>query len=120
MNTGTLLGVWAHPDDEAYLSAGLMAAARRHGHRVVVVTATAGEHGTAHPDVWPPARLAAHRRDELAASLAALGVVEHLVLGHADGGCHLVDGTGHDRGADRRRPPRHHRDVRPRRHDGPC
>ena len=28
---GTVLGVWAHPDDEAYLSAGLMALARRHG-----------------------------------------------------------------------------------------
>jgi LmbE family N-acetylglucosaminyl deacetylase len=25
----TLLGVWAHPDDEAYLSAGLMAEFRR-------------------------------------------------------------------------------------------
>ena len=25
---GTLLGVWAHPDDEAYLCGGLMAAAR--------------------------------------------------------------------------------------------
>ena len=24
---GTILGVWAHPDDEAYLSAGLMAMA---------------------------------------------------------------------------------------------
>ena len=25
---GTVLGIWAHPDDEAFLSAGLMAAAR--------------------------------------------------------------------------------------------
>ncbi len=24
MNRRTLLGIWAHPDDEAYLSAGLM------------------------------------------------------------------------------------------------
>ena len=46
---GTVLGVWAHPDDEAYLSAGLMALARRAGQRVVVVTATAGEHGTRRP-----------------------------------------------------------------------
>ena len=38
--TGTLLGIWAHPDDECYLSAGLMADAVRHGHRVVCVTAT--------------------------------------------------------------------------------
>ena len=35
---GTLLGVWAHPDDEAYLTAGLMAVARAAGNRVVVVT----------------------------------------------------------------------------------
>lgn len=26
---GTLLGIWAHPDDEAYLSAGLMATVRQ-------------------------------------------------------------------------------------------
>ena len=42
---GTLLGVWAHPDDEAYLSSGLMALARRHGQRVVVLTPTDGEDG---------------------------------------------------------------------------
>lgn len=62
---GTLLGVWAHPDDEAYLSAGLMALARRDGQRVVVVTATFGEHGTDDPHRWPPTRLARHRRQEL-------------------------------------------------------
>jgi hypothetical protein len=30
---GTVLGVWAHPDDEAYLSAGIMGALRDAGHR---------------------------------------------------------------------------------------
>ena len=34
-----LLGVWAHPDDEAYLSAGLMARVVDHGGSVTVVTA---------------------------------------------------------------------------------
>ena len=87
---GTILGVWAHPDDEAFLSAGLMAIARRHGHRVVVVTATAGEHGTADPGRWPPSRLGALRRRELAASLAALGVSEHHLLDWPDGGLSLV------------------------------
>ena len=29
---GTILGIWAHPDDEAYLSGGLMALARDNGH----------------------------------------------------------------------------------------
>ncbi len=88
---GTVLGVWAHPDDEAYLSAGLMALARRHGRRVVVVTATAGEHGTDDPDCWPPARLARSRRKEMAASLAAIGVDEHRWLGYSDGACADAD-----------------------------
>lgn len=87
---GTVLGVWAHPDDEAYLSGGLMAAARLAGQRVVVVTATTGEHGTPDPRRWPPARLARTRRLESAASLAALGVTEHHWLGYADGGCAAV------------------------------
>jgi LmbE family N-acetylglucosaminyl deacetylase len=79
--------VWAHPDDEAYLSAGLMALARHGGQRVAVITATAGERGTDDPVRWPPARLARRRRRELAASLAACGVHEHHWLGYADGGC---------------------------------
>jgi LmbE family N-acetylglucosaminyl deacetylase len=89
----TLLGLWAHPDDEAYLSAGLMYEYVQNGDRVVVVTATAGELGTDDTDVWPSARLAAHRKRELAASLAAVGVTEHYVLDYADGGCAGVDGT---------------------------
>jgi LmbE family N-acetylglucosaminyl deacetylase len=82
---GTVLGVWAHPDDEAFLTAGLMAAARDAGNRVVCVTATLGERGTSDPAVWPPKRLAAVRERELRASLAALDVTEHHVLGFADG-----------------------------------
>jgi LmbE family N-acetylglucosaminyl deacetylase len=91
--TGTLLGVWAHPDDEAYLSAGLMAAARRRGERVVVVTATAGEHGTSDPDRWPPRRLGRLRRGELRRSLRLLDVHELHLLDYPDGGCHRFDGT---------------------------
>jgi LmbE family N-acetylglucosaminyl deacetylase len=90
----TLLGVWAHPDDEAYLSAGLMAGFRSRGERVVMVTATAGERGTSDPEAWPPARLAAVRRAELRASLTALGVHEHHVLDFEDGRCGERDGSG--------------------------
>lgn len=91
---GTILGVWAHPDDEAYLSAGLMATARDAGRRVVVVTATAGELGTDDEALRGPA-LAEIRRAELAQSLAVLGVEEHHVLGLPDGGCgDLPDGVG--------------------------
>jgi LmbE family N-acetylglucosaminyl deacetylase len=84
---GTIVGVWAHPDDEAYLSAGLMASAVDSGNRVVCVTATRGEHGTSDAATWPPARLARVRTWELEASLGALGVREHHWLGHADGSC---------------------------------
>lgn len=89
-STGTLLGVWAHPDDEAYLSAGLMALARRAGQRVVVLTATRGEHGTGDAATWPPERLAAQRETEMQESLAAVGVHEHQWLGYADGSLHQV------------------------------
>ncbi len=84
---GTVLGIWAHPDDEAFLSAGLMAAARDAGNRVVCVTATLGEHGTGDPEHWPPQRLGPVREHEWHASLAALGVTEHHLLGIADGTC---------------------------------
>jgi LmbE family N-acetylglucosaminyl deacetylase len=89
----TLLGVWAHPDDEAYLSAGLMAEFIERGGRVVVVTATRGEAGTDDPATWPPRRLAARRQRELHDSLRILGVDEVHILGLPDGGCDSVDGT---------------------------
>src|SRR3954470_4735420 len=93
MERRTLLGVWAHPDDEAYLSAGLMAAFRRRGDRVVVVTATLGELGTSDPAAWPPARLAPWPAAGLRRSLAAVGVDELRLLGFSDGDCDRHDGS---------------------------
>jgi LmbE family N-acetylglucosaminyl deacetylase len=87
---GTVLGIWAHPDDEAYLSGGLMAMARDNGQRVVCVTATRGELGTTDPVAWPPRRLAAERTRELARCLEVLGVTEHHWLGYRDGTCDTV------------------------------
>jgi LmbE family N-acetylglucosaminyl deacetylase len=84
---GTILGVWAHPDDEAYLSGALMAAAVEAGHRVVCITATRGEAGSLDEERWPPATLADVRERELDACLQALGVTEHRWLGFPDGGC---------------------------------
>lgn len=89
--SGTVLGIWAHPDDEAYLAGGLMARAVDAGQRVVCVTATRGEHGTPDPVAWPPDRLAALREHELRASLAVLGVTEHLFLDLVDGACDAQD-----------------------------
>ncbi len=87
---GAILGVWAHPDDETYLSGGIMAAAVDHGQRVACVTATAGERGTSDPERWPPAKLAEIRKRELEEALRLLGVREHAWMGHPDGGCEEV------------------------------
>ena len=87
---GTILGVWAHPDDETYLTAGIMAAARRLGQRVVCVTATQGEQGSQDAGRWPPERIAEIRGQELARALEILGVKEHHWLGYRDGSCALV------------------------------
>ena len=84
---GTILGVWAHPDDEAYLSAATMAAAIDAGQRVVCVTATRGEAGSLDHVRWPPDTLASVREKELDACLRVLGVTEHSWLEFADGGC---------------------------------
>jgi LmbE family N-acetylglucosaminyl deacetylase len=51
---GAILSVWADPDDETYLAAGVMAAAADRGQRVVCVSATAGGHGTSDPEARPP------------------------------------------------------------------
>jgi len=88
---GTVLGIWAHPDDETYLSAGIMAMAVDAGSRVVCVTATRGELGTPDPERWPRAELARIREAELTAALAVLGVADHRWLGYPDGGCAAVD-----------------------------
>jgi LmbE family N-acetylglucosaminyl deacetylase len=88
---GTILSIWAHPDDETYLAGGLMALARDAGHPVVCVSATAGERGTDDPAAWPPERLGALRRAEAAAAMEVLGVDDHRWLGWPDGGLADVD-----------------------------
>ena len=77
LRLGTILGIWAHPDDETYLSAGLMAAAVDQGSRVVCITATRGEGGSMDEDRWPTDTLATVREHELARSFRHLGVDEH-------------------------------------------
>jgi LmbE family N-acetylglucosaminyl deacetylase len=88
---GDVLCIWAHPDDEAYLSAGLMMRAIDTGRRAVCVTATKGEAGFPDDDPRSLAERSRIREAELAACLAILGVTEHRWLGYADGGCAGVD-----------------------------
>ena len=91
---GDIVGVWAHPDDETFLMAGLMAAGVRAGNRVVCVTATRGEGGVQDEARWPAAQLASIRTEELETALSILGVTEHVWLDLPDGGCHDLDPQG--------------------------
>ncbi len=88
---GTILGVWAHPDDETYLSAGTMAMAVRNGQRVVCVTATKGEAGSWDEERWPSATMGQVREAELMECLGILGVTEHHWLDYIDAQCVKVD-----------------------------
>jgi LmbE family N-acetylglucosaminyl deacetylase len=86
-----LLGVWAHPDDEAYLSAGLMARVIAAGGQVTVLTATRGEKGTDDPGRYDSDAFGDQRELELRASLAVLGVTDVRLIGLRDGECDLAD-----------------------------
>ena len=103
--TCTLVAFHAHPDDEALLTAGTMARAAAHGHRVVLVVATDGGAGLAADDFHrhtdghdatdgPDGRdgrdgldgLGPVRLAELRESARALGVARVEWLGYADSG----------------------------------
>jgi LmbE family N-acetylglucosaminyl deacetylase len=80
---GTVIMIWAHPDDETYLAGGISALLTDAGHRVVCITATRGEAGGD----------GQVRTVELDAALEVLGVSEHHWLDYPDGGCAGVDAT---------------------------
>lgn len=82
----TIVFVHAHPDDEASGTAGSMARAADEGHRVVLVVATDGDHGSAPEDLADGRTVAEHRREEVAASAKVLGVARIAWLGYADSG----------------------------------
>jgi N-acetyl-1-D-myo-inositol-2-amino-2-deoxy-alpha-D-glucopyranoside deacetylase len=87
-STATLFLVHAHPDDESITTGGVMARARRQGHRVVLVTCTRGEEGEIHnlDLVAARPRLAEIRMDELRRACAILDVDRLAVLGYRDSG----------------------------------
>ena len=81
----TLVCFHAHPDDEAILTAGLMARAAAAGHRVVLVVATRGEHGEIVPGVLDEGeQLGVRRVAETFASAEILGVARVELLGYVD------------------------------------
>ncbi len=84
---GTVLGVWAHPDDEAYLMAGTCMRAMDQGSHVACLTMTTGEAGeSADEQRWPQHALHSIRANEIKASMAILGIEDHTLLGLPDGG----------------------------------
>ena len=82
----TLVSFHAHPDDEALLTAGTLARAAAEGHRVVLVSATAGGVGLAASSYGRHGTLAAHRLAELHRSAEAIGASRVELLGYADSG----------------------------------
>lgn len=92
----TLLCVHPHPDDESIACGGVLARAADAGIRTVVVTCTAGEEGENLAGIDLGAEdLVAHRRRELAAALAELGVHQHHQLGYRDSGMLGSSGNQH-------------------------
>lgn len=87
MSDRRLLCVHAHPDDETIQQGATLAKYAAEGVAVTLVTCTAGEMG----EILVPAHehraadrddtLGEHRREELAAAMAALGVTDHRFLG---------------------------------------
>ncbi len=90
----TLVCFHAHPDDESLTTGGVIAKYAAAGHRVVIVTATGGEHGEVPGDLASDETLTERRRTELEASAQALGAARVVMLGYEDSGM-----TGWDQNA---------------------
>lgn len=89
------MALHAHPDDEALLTGGTLAKASAEGHRVVLVTATAGGAGLAAGRLRAGVGLGRLRLAELEAAAAALGCASVEQLGYDDSGLDgLAPGDG--------------------------
>jgi LmbE family N-acetylglucosaminyl deacetylase len=84
--THTVVCFHAHPDDESLYTGGTMARLAAEGHRVVLVTATAGGAGLASSAVHARGLLGEIRQGELAHAAAILGCARVVGLGYGDSG----------------------------------
>lgn len=95
---GPLLLIFAHPDDEAFGCAGLMAAATEAGSHVTLICATRGEMGeSAIPNLDDPELLGAVREEELRTAAAAVGVSDVRLLDYRDSGMPGTPANNHPR-----------------------
>ena len=82
----TVLGIFAHPDDESLACGGTLARLADAGCRVVIVCASHGEAGSiSDPALVPDGNLGTVRVGELRDAAAVLGAAETIVLDHPDG-----------------------------------
>lgn len=88
---GTIMGIWAHPDDETFTAGGIMATAKENGQTVICVTATRGERGVQDESRWPANKLGQIREGELRQALQTLGVTNLHILDQKDGLCSAKD-----------------------------
>ena len=80
-----ILFCFAHPDDESFAGAGLACACRARGDRVVLVTATRGQSGSAGtPPRCSREELPARRERELRKAADLLGISDVVLLDHHD------------------------------------
>jgi LmbE family N-acetylglucosaminyl deacetylase len=89
----TVLGIFAHPDDESLACGGTLARLADAGARVVVMCASRGEAGSVcDPSLVPGGNsLGDIRARELRDAAAILGVAEVIVLDHPDGDLRWAD-----------------------------
>ncbi|HJZ71947.1 MAG TPA: PIG-L deacetylase family protein [Vicinamibacterales bacterium] len=82
----TVLGIFAHPDDESLACGGTLARLADAGARVVLLCASRGEAGSiSDPALVPDGDLGLVRERELRDAAAVLGVAEVIILNHPDG-----------------------------------
>ena len=87
----TILGVFAHPDDEGFGSGGTLAMLVDKGHRVSLICATNGDVGEiSDPALATPENLGQVRQQEMRDAMKVTGVKDVRFLGYRDSG---MDGT---------------------------
>lgn len=82
----TIVGIFAHPDDEALLAGGTLARYVAAGAEAAVITCTSGEAGDSWDPAVDPARISEVRHGELREACARLGVGRIEILGYRDSG----------------------------------
>jgi LmbE family N-acetylglucosaminyl deacetylase len=88
----TVMGIFAHPDDESLACGGTLARLSDAGARVVVLCASRGEAGScSDPLLVTDGDLGIVRARELRDAAAILGIAEVIVLDHRDGDLRWVD-----------------------------